>query len=213
MNQISNNEEDDFLTKVKYDAAFSKMVREMLVDYVINKLTPKNLSENYHVSDFFVRKVLTKFKFEDRKKEYDKKLLDTVLVKAQKQQAATLVKATTVINEQVNRLLKKQMADPEYIVPNSQFKELISVFTVFSKEYRLDNDKVTESLGFNVKVEFPSHVPVITENANKLKDITGEVKEVVEEIKEIIKEEVTKQVDEPEPTNISNSDFFGSILE
>lgn len=206
---LLKKEENDLAERLKIDPFFSKMVREMLVDYVTNDFTPIILAEKYHISQPLVRKISNKFKFEQRKKDYDRKLLETVLLKAQKQQTALIVKITSAINTQVNRIIKQQEEDPKFIIPNSQFKELIASLTIFSKEYRLDNDKVTESLGFNVKVEFPVGVPVITENHKKT--VEGEFKEIQQEVKEIIQEEQKKEEIDVKDESISNSDFFGMI--
>ena len=214
-NKYLQEEEVKLHEKLKEDPFFNKMVKEMIIDYVVNSLSVKMLAEKYHVSETLAKKISNKFKFEDKKKEYDKKLLDTVLAKAQKQQAGIIAKITLAINEQVNRLIKKQSEDPDYIISNNHMKDLISSLTVFSKEYRLDNDKMTESLGLNVRVEFPAHVPIVTQNHNK-KYLEAEVVKDAEEVKEIIQEEKKEEpetfsLDDDEPSGTSNKTFFGMI--
>jgi hypothetical protein len=220
MNQNNNDladklikkEEESLSDKLKLNPTFHKMVKDMLVDYVANSLSLQLLSEKYHISFSLTKSIANRFKFENRKKEYDKKLLDTVLGKAQKQQAAAIVKITSAINIQVNRIIKKQEDDVNYLIPNGHMKDLIASLTIFSKEYRLDNDKLTDSVGFNVRVEFPSTVPIITNNNQRPTDI--EVEKEIIEVKEIVQEEKQKdsiELNEEEPS-VSNSSFFGTIL-
>jgi hypothetical protein len=208
---LIKKEEESLSERLKQDPFFHKMVKEMLVDYVANSLSHHLLSEKYHISVYLVKKIATRFKFESRKKEYDKKLLDTVLSKAQKQQTAIIAKITMAINNQVNRLIKMQEDNPDFLISSSHMKDLIASLTIFSKEYRLDNDQLTDSVGFTVKVEYPTNVPIITNNNQRPKDIETEA----EEVKEIVAEEQKKesiQLNEAEPS-VSNSSFFGSILE
>lgn len=224
MNQQTNNPADKMIEKeeanlaemLKEDPFFSTMVRQILVDYVTNHLSYKILAEKYHISEALVKKISIKFKFDDKKREYDKKLLDNILGKAQKQQAAIIAKITLAINEQVNRLIKKQDEDPDFIISNNHMKDLISSLTIFSKEYRLDNNKMTESLGFNVRVEFPAHIPVITNNNKRI--IDAEVQKEIDEVKDVVTESVKKESeddvlfdpDDNEPS-ISNKSFFGMV--
>ena len=223
MNQPINNPADVLIDKedaslserLKEDPSFSKLVRSMLVDYVTNGLSGKLLAEKYHISENLTKKISNRFKFENKKKEYDKKLLDTVLGKAQKQQAAIIAKITLAINEQVNRIIKLQDNDPNYIISNNNMKDLISSLTIFSKEYRLDNNKMTESLGFNVRVEFPQHVPVITDNNKRLRNLDAEIEtdSVMETYDEDKKKEDandTLSLNDDEPSE-SNKSFFGMV--
>ena len=210
--QLIKKEEESLSEKLKLNPAFHKMVKEMLVDYVANSLSLQLLSEKYHISFSLTKSIAVRFKFENRKREYDKKLLDTVLGKAQKQQAAAIVKITAAINTQVNRIIKLQEDNPNYMISSGHMKDLIASLTIFSKEYRLDNDKLTDSVGFNVRVEFPAHVPIITNNNQRPTDI--EVDAEIAEVKEIVQEEKQKEtieLNEEEPS-ISNSSFFGTIL-
>lgn len=221
MSQPNNNPHEQKLDKeieilnekLKNDPAFAKMVRSMLIDYVTNDLSFTLLAEKYHITTSLAKRIAIRFKFENRKKEYNKKLLDTVLGKAQKKQAEIIAKITLAVNEQVNRIIKKQASDPEYIISNNNMKDLIASLTIFNKEYRLDNNKMTESLGFNVRVEFPAHVPVITDNNKRLRNLDAEkeaeiVKEVVAEEKKQEEDVLTLNDDEPSE---SNKSFFGMV--
>lgn len=206
--ELIKKEEDSLSKKLQLNPSFHKVIKEMLVDYVTNNLSAVLLSEKYHIPVSLVKEVARRYKFETRKKEYDRKLLDIVLGKAQKQQASIIVKITSGMNEQVNRILKMQ-DDPNYIIPSGQMKDLVAMLTIFTKEYRLDNDQETDRVGYTVKVEYPMHIPIITNNAKKTVDV--EVQKEIEEIKEIVeeaKEEIILNEDEP---SLSNASFFGSL--
>lgn len=206
---LIKKEEDSLSEKLKLSPSYYKTIKEMLVDYVTNNLSIQLLSEKYHFSTSVTKQIARKFKFESRKKEYDRKLLDIVLGKAQKQQASIIAKITSGMNEQVNRILKKQ-DDPNYIIPSAHMKELVAMLSIFTKEHRLDNDQDTDRIGYTVKVVYPDHVPIITNNAKKTIDV--EVEKEIEAVKEVIEETKQEEIilNEDEPS-IDNASFFGSI--
>lgn len=192
---------------------YSSLVNKMVVDFVVNDLDSKKLSEKYHIDVFSVKKIIRDHKFEKRKDEYQEKLFSIVLKKTQRRQAATIANVTKIINTQINRILKKQEAEPDYIVSGNQMKDLIAVLAILSKEYRLDHGQSTDNQVHKVVVEMPNNVPIISENHLKKDVVEVEtVKEIIEEVKEEIKTEPKEEKVETKTEPTSNSDFFGPIL-
>lgn len=192
---------------------YTSLINKMVVDFIVNEFDSKKLSEKYNIDLYAVKKIIKDHKFEKRKSEYQEKLFAVVLSKTQKRQAATIANVTKIINTQVNRILKKQETEPDYMVSGNQMKDLIAVLAILSKEYRLDHGQSTDNQVHKVVVEMPNNVPIISENhLNKNVIEVESIKEVVEEIKEetTLKKEEEKVETKTEPT--SNSDFFGPIL-
>lgn len=225
MNQENNDiekklikQQDDYLkTRIKDDPQFYLTVKVMLLDYVVNNMTLQDIATKNNYPFSLVKKIATKFSFYTKKKEYEDKLLKTVLNKTQKKQAQLIATITEAISIQVRRIVKKQMEDENYIISNNNMKDLLSSLTIFSKEHRLDNDKPTDNNAVQVLVSFANDVPIVTENhlnKNNVIDVTEEnSSEVTQEVQDKKEETIEEDKEEDsEEESLSNSDLFG-ILE
>lgn len=219
MNQQNNNESllqkdlNKIKEQIKFDPVLSNTVRSMLVDFVVNKYTYEALSEKYHFTVSLVKEIAIKFSFAKKKNEYEKKIIDHVLMAAQKKQTKLIAKIIDVVNEQVNRIYKMQQSDPNYIISNNHMKDLLASLTIFQKEYRLDNNKSTDNFATQVLVQFADSVPIVTENHIK-QPIEVQVEETQEDIK-IIEQSSPEDYKDADMVDdhVNNEDFFGVLEE
>jgi hypothetical protein len=185
---------------------YAEMIKSMMLDFVVNDLTPKQLSEKYNMARGTMDSIIHHHKFREKRVQYHEKVLQKSIDKLADRQSSILNKLTNVLQRQVDRIEKQQKEDPNKLIDPNRMKEILTAFALISKEYRLDNGKATENQVHTVRVEMGS-VPIVSENhlLNNEEDIveaeTVEPKEK-EEIKVVI--ETKEEVEE-------DDHFFGSL--
>lgn len=194
------------------------VVKSMMIDYVVNDLTFVKIAEKYNLSAGTVHKIAQQHQFKEKRIQYQDKLLNKSIDKLASRQAGIYSKITTILQRQVDRIDTLQKKDSTRIIDSARMKEILTAFSLLSKEYRLDNDKSTDNQNITIKVEMGSDVPIISENhiineAPQTFDMTPSNEEIPEaELKEIESVIKTKEEVKAEPEEESTDIPFGSVL-
>lgn len=194
---------------------YADVIKSMMIDYVVNDFTIHKLMEKYNLAQGTVSSITHQHKFKEKRLQYQEKLLNKSLDRLASRQAGIYSKITTILQRQVDRIDSLQKKDPTRIMDSARMKEILTAFTLLSKEYRLDNDKSTDNHNITIKVEMGSDVPVISENhiINKQPE-TFDMSPSDEEIPEAELAEIKAVTDKEEPKQEEdlNDIPFGSVL-
>lgn len=198
----------------KESSAYSTMISNMLVDFVVHDMTIANMCTKYHLTSGMVYEIIRTFKFREKKVRYHDRVLEKSLKKLSTRQSAVLLKATMILERQVNRIEKEQLRNPDRLIDPNRMKEVLGAFALLSKEYRLDNGQATDNQNISIKVEMGSNVPIVSENhlqpeEPKTFDVNEEDIQIKDEDVEIKKEE--PKIEEKEIEDELDNSMFGGL--
>jgi hypothetical protein len=189
---------------------YTEYIKKMLIDYVTNDFTPKQLSEKYKLTSQAVGTIIEKHKFREKRLQYQEKVLQKSVDKLATRHAFILSRITNILWKQVERLEKNMRDDPDRLLDSNRMKEVLTAFAILSKEHRLDTGQSTENQTHVVKVEFGSSVPIISDNHLQQEMDQPNIVEAQVVDKNLI-EEQTKDIEE-KSADISDDDLiFGSL--
>lgn len=191
-------------------AARTEWIQKIAIDYVVHEMTAPQICEKYNISSPLFYKIALENNFAKRRKQYKEKMVDKAMKSLSTRQNSILTKATLILQRQVERLELWQRNNPGQLIDNKRMQELIGMYSLLTKEYRLDNNKATENQNITINVSMPD-IPIITENGKN--DIEAEAVSIDEEDKSTEAIEEIKIEHKEESLEINNDEDLLSPLE
>jgi predicted transcriptional regulator len=152
------------MSELDKSSPYMAMVKNMMVDFVVHDMSVPKLQEKYHLTGHTVYEVIRVFKFREKKVRYQDRVLEKSLKKLATRQSTVLLKATMILQRQVDRIEKQQLRNPDKLIDPVRMKEVLAAFALLSKEYRLDNGQATDNQNISIRVEMGSNMPLVSEN-------------------------------------------------
>lgn len=195
------------MSELDKSSPYMAMVKNMMVDFVVHDMSVQKLMDKYHLTSHTVYEVIRVFKFREKKVRYQDRVLEKSLKKLATRQSTVLLKATMILQRQVDRIEKQQLRNPDKLIDPVRMKEVLAAFALLSKEYRLDNGQATDNQNISIRVEMGSNMPMVSEN--HLQHEETKTFEVVEEKKPDLDTFVEAS---PEDTEVELEDGDNSIF-
>lgn len=179
-------------------------IKNIMIDYIIHDISATKICEKYNLSPASFFKIHERFKFKKRKFDYKKRVLDKAITSLSRKQNKILTTTVLVLQRQVERINLWQLNHPTEFVDSKRMQELLGVYSLLVKEYRLDNNKATDNQNININVSMPN-IPIITENNKDIVETESvnieekeipEVESIIEQPPQEIKIDIEEESDD-----------------
>lgn len=140
--------------KKKINDLSTDLIHEICVDFIVNSKTAKELAESYNMGLSSARNIINKFDLLQKQEDYKEHVLQKSVKKCADYHANIIYKSTNILNNHITQMSEKQEKQGEQMLSSADLRDVMSILSLISKEYRLDNDKPTDRSVNSVQLEF-----------------------------------------------------------
>lgn len=189
-----------------------EIVRSICIDFIVNERSSVEIQRKFNISESAFYAIRDRLDLIKRRDKYRTKVLDKALSKLANKQSVMLVKAVKILSKHMEKIDGFQKISGDMPLPSKLVQDVMNIYSIFQKEKRLDEDKPTDNLGVNVKVQFDDSIPILGETVYEEAQIV-EIKKDSEEEK--LNREIESKVQETadkEVKVIIDEETIGGVL-
>ncbi len=148
----------------KSDLMDSKTLNEICLDFCVKDMTRAEIMTKYKLSITLYILIHKKYKLLERKQKYREKVIDKSIEQCSRHQAKIVSQITSLFSNHVDNVAVLGRKQKYGALTHSQITDLVAIYTIVSKEQRLDNGQATSNIHSKIEVAMPDGYPVISDN-------------------------------------------------
>lgn len=127
-------------------------LRKITYDYIVHDMGRGEITVKYNISDYSYHVIVRRCDLVKKREQYRKMVLQKSLEKLADKQSQAICDSVEVMLSHVGSVKEIQRSG---ILPSEIINDVMKIYTVMTKEKRLDEDRPTSNLGITVKVIMP----------------------------------------------------------